>query len=252
MSVPESIRSAVAGHSARKPIGVRIGVSRGQVHGIRRSPHDEVPATGTTGPMVLVLRVDTKREFAEVMLVHPYVELATSVDLVVSPQRSTMPYRTVVQTDTRAVIWTIQLETLIGRLDPEALGALGDVSVGQAVYRTSLSSGNPLRGRLDARWDFKAQEGHVIRSMAADCTSALLSDESPTLQHLADFPDVPSRLSALLDTPSLSGVVSTVADVRRLEEHGMLSPNNCDREQWPPGVDPHEPVAHAAAHKLAA
>ena len=128
---------------------------------------------------VLVLRVDSQRDFAEVMLVHPYVELATSLDLIVSPERSAMPYWTIIETDTRAVVWTYQLGTLIGELDPDTLKALGDVSVGQAVYETSLSSGTPLRGPLDPRWDFKAREGDSVRSLAAGCTSALFSDGLP-------------------------------------------------------------------------
>ncbi len=129
--------------------------------------------------MVLVLRVDTEREFTEVMLVHPHLELAANLDLVVTPEFSTIPYSVVVETDTRAVVWTNQLETLIGKLDPEALEAVGDVSLGRAVRRTNLSSGPTLWGPLDPRWVFKASEGDVVRRLAADRTSTLLAGESP-------------------------------------------------------------------------
>ena len=100
MSLPESIRSAAEGRSRRRLIGVRMRVSRGQIRSIRCSSVGAIPELDTPERMVLVLRVDTKREFSEVMLVHPYLELATSLDLVVTPEFSTIPYSVVVETDT--------------------------------------------------------------------------------------------------------------------------------------------------------
>ena len=98
MSLPESIRSALDGPPDRTPNGVWMPVARGQVRVIRHSPDDPVLTSEAPERMVLVLRVDTDREFTEVILVHPYVELATSLDLVVTPGYSKTPYRTVVQT----------------------------------------------------------------------------------------------------------------------------------------------------------
>lgn len=191
MNVPASIRSALEGPLGRKPIGVRIPVARGQIRAIRHSPDDPVLTNEAPERMVLVVRVDTDQEFTEVMLVHPYVELGTSLDLVVTPEHSTTPYRTVIQTDTRAVVWTYQLDTLMGEFDPAALEALGDVATGRTVHRAGLYSGPPLRGPLDPRWEFKAQEGEAIRSLALDCTIALLNGESPlrfTPSHLGPSP----------------------------------------------------------------
>ena len=220
MNVPESIRSVLEGRPRRRPIGVHMPVERGQVRRIRPPSADTVPEIEAPERMVLVLRVDSQREFAEVMLVHPHVELATSLDLIVSSERSAMPYRMVIQTDTRAVVWTIQLETLIGKFDPEApeaLEALGDVSIGQAIYRTSLSSGTPLRGPLDPRWDFKAREGHVMRSMAADCTAALLAG--------LRF-DFEATALKLLDIATKRDIVFNMKDVEVLEEVGALKISN--------------------------
>jgi hypothetical protein len=131
--------------------------------------------------MVLVLRMDSHQQsrFAEILLVHPHIELAAISDLVVSPERSTLPYRLVAQADARGVVWTHQLGALIGAIDDVALEALGDVAVGQSLNREGLITGPPLRGRLDPRWDFKGQEGAAIRSLAADCTAALLYDGPP-------------------------------------------------------------------------
>ena len=234
MNVLESIRSVLEGRPRRRPIGVHMPVERGQVRRIRPPSADTVPEIEAPERMVLVLRVDSQREFAEVMLVHSQVEFVTSLDLIVSPERSSMPYRMVIQTDTRAVVWTTQLETLIGKFDPEALEALGDVSVGQAIYRTSLSSGTPLRGPLDPRWDFKAREGHVIRSMAADCTSTLLYDGPPlqldpgclAIELLATCDDFETTALKLLDIVAKYDITFDLDDVKVLEMMGALELSN--------------------------
>ena len=220
MTVPESIRSAAAGHSVRKPVGIRMPVSRGQIRIVRDTTSDP-----GSEQMVLVVRVDSKHGFAEVMLVHPYTELATGTDLVVSVEHSTLPYGIVVETDTRAVVWTDQLGTKVGVFDFQALEALGDVAVGQAVYRMGISSGTSLSGPLDPRWDFKAAEGTVIRHLAADCTSTLLADETP-LQRLAACDDVKLRIRTLLDILIHDDIEFTMEDVAKLEQWGLLERSN--------------------------
>lgn len=176
MSVPEAIRSAIAERPLRRSVRVLMPASRGQVRTVRTSEGDPVPDR-----MVLVLRVDpgSQRAFADVMLVHSHIELAASSDLVIGPERSTIPYKAVIQTDARGVIWADQLDGLIGLMGPRALKAIGDVAVGDPFYEEGISVGSPLRGPLDPRWDFKGQEGAAIRSLAADCTTALLYDGPP-------------------------------------------------------------------------
>ena len=206
-------------------------VSRGQLRRVRVADADSVLER-----MALVLRVDShhRRDFAEIMLLHSYIELAASSDLVVSPECSTLPYRAVVQADTRAVIWTDQLGNLIGVFDDVALKALGDVAVGQPFDREGLASGLPLRGRFDLRWDFKAQEGAVVRSLAADCTSALLYDGPPlqldpgclALELLATCKDRETVMYRLLDLITNYEVVFDLDDVKVLEAVGALRISN--------------------------
>lgn len=177
MIVPQSIRSAAARRPSRVSAGLRMRVERGQVVRIRVPGADRV----SEERMVLVLRLDQHQQsrFAEVMLVHPHVELAANSDLIVSSEHSTLPYRIVAQASSVGVVWTHQLGALVGKLDEEALEALGDVAVGQRFEREGLTTGPPLRGRFDPRWDFKAREGDTIRALAADCTAALLYDGPP-------------------------------------------------------------------------
>ncbi|MDE2822129.1 MAG: hypothetical protein OXK79_01315, partial [Chloroflexota bacterium] len=186
--------------------------------------------------MVLVLRLDKHKRsrFAEVMLVHPHVELAANSDLIVSSEHSTLPYRIVAQADARGIVWTGQLGALVGQLDEEALEALGDVAVGEPFEREGLRTGPPLRGRFDPRWDFKAQEGDVIRALAAGCTSAVLYEGPPlqldpgclALESLDTCDDPETVLYRLLDLVTQYDVTFDMADVAVLEEVGALMISN--------------------------
>lgn len=227
MTVPQSIRSAVARRPNRISAGLRMPVERRQVLTIRVPGGDPVPER-----MVLVLRLGQHQQsiFAEVMLAHPHVELAANSDLVVSPQHSTLPYRIVAQASSVGVVWTHQLGALVGQLDEEALEALGDVAVGQPFEHAGLRTGPPLRGRFDPRWDFKAQEGDAIRALAADCTSALLYEGVPfqldpgclALENLGACDDPATVLCRLLDLVTQYDITFDIEDVAVLEEVGAL------------------------------
>lgn len=232
MTVPQSIRSAVARRPSRISAGLRMPVERGQVLTIRVPGADPV----SEERMVLVVRLDQHQQscFAEVMLVHPHVELAVNSDLIVSPEHSTLPYRIVAQASSVGVVWTHQLGALAGKLDEEALKALGDVAVGQPFEREGLRAGPPLRGRFDSRWDFKAGEGDVIRALAADCTATVLYDGPPlqldpgclALECLDTCDDPETVLSQLLDLVTHYGITFDMSDVAVLEEVGALNISN--------------------------
>ncbi|MXZ68839.1 MAG: hypothetical protein F4Z17_07670 [Acidimicrobiia bacterium] len=185
---------------------------------------------------MLVLRLGQHQQslFAEIMLVHPHVELAANSDLIVSPEHSTLPYRIVAQASSVGVVWTHQLGALIGQVDDVALEALGDVAVGEPFEREGLTTGPPLRGRFDPRWDFKAQEGEIIRTLAADCTSTVLYEGPPlqldpgclALEYLDTCDDPETVLYRLLDLVSQYDITFDKKDVAVLEEVGALDVSN--------------------------
>ena len=200
-------------------------LSRGQV---RRVPHS-LASDEPTECLALVLRIDAPRDYAEIMFVHPYAELATGTDLIVPPEHSSIAYQVVVETDVRGVVWLQQLGPLVGVLDASALDALGAVALGEVCDSPDLVSGLPLRGRLDRRWAFKAAQGSSLRSLASDCTAALLDDQpvkldasilSPVLLAALDGRD--SALGTLLDIVVRREVVFDLDDLEVLDEIGAL------------------------------
>lgn len=225
MAVPQPILAVLPSWTPAEAVGIQMPLSRGQV---RRLTHS-LESGELTERLALVLRVDKGRDYAEIMFVHPYAELATDTDLIVPPEHSSIAYQIVVETDVRGVVWLPQLGPIVGVLDASALEALGAVALGEVHDSPDLVSGLPLRGRLDRRWDFKASQGSSLRTLAADCTAALLDDRtvkmdasilSPVL--LAALDDRESALLKLLDVVRRCNVVFDLDDLEVLEEMGAL------------------------------
>ena len=178
------------------------GVARGDLRVVEALPHRQAARQ-----IVLVLRADSSKDFADVLLVHSAPELATDHDAIIAADIASTPYDIVVQTDLRAAVWTWQLGPRVGRLNEPSLGALNLLAEGAAelepsamtaVERAGVYCGTRLAGPLDGRWSFKKAEGAALRRLAADCTEALLDGDlewqvdprllRPDLVDLADDP----------------------------------------------------------------
>ena len=168
MTVPQTIREALSGWDPVESVGNPLPVSSGQIRRLTEVPQ-----------LVLILRVDERQEFAEIMFVHPYAELATGTDLVVPAEYATVPYQVVMETDVRGVVWLTQVGPLVGVLGRTVLEAVGAVALGEEPESRVLVAGLPLRGRFDQRWDFKAAEGSALRILAAECIASLLDGQAP-------------------------------------------------------------------------
>ena len=181
--VPATVRSALAERRYRQaPVTSEQMSTSGVVAGDLRTIEGLVhqPADCRIG---LVLRVDPSNEFADVLLVHSAPELATDRDAIVAADVASAPYDVVVQTDLRAVVWTLQLQRRVGHLDHQSLDAIKAVASDDTADESGLRpamevadthSGTRLAGPLDGRWPFKESEGAALRRLAADCTEALL------------------------------------------------------------------------------
>lgn len=180
-------------------------VSEGDLRVIQALPHR------TADPRIgLILRVDPENEFVEVLLVHSAPELASDRDVILPAAVTSAPYDTVVQTDLRAAVWSLQLGKRIGHIDQLALAAvraIDDRASSRKLAATpthaiqELSGGTRLAGPLDPRWSFKESEGVALRRLAIDCTEALLDqglvwDVDPRLlqAELLDRADDPESL----------------------------------------------------------
>jgi len=165
--------------------------------------------------LVLVLSVDSRLDFAEVLLVHTAVEMACDVDAIVPVAVSGAPYAVVVETDLRGAVWTLQLSPEVGHLDETVITALAPGhEVSTAGPASGVSHGIRLAGPVDPRWGFKADEGAAFRSLTRDCTDALL-DEGEWLV----APELlrPDLLDLAADPPALIAELVHWVKTRRLD-----------------------------------
>lgn len=123
----------------------------------------------------VVLKVNNPRDgypdtIAQVTLVHPYTELATNTDVVVTGEHKTVPYNVVVETFLSGIVWLSQLGTLVGTISEEALDCCwSDNKQTDNCYR-----GTHLAGSLDSRWTFKENELDEFQLFTEDCTAYVL------------------------------------------------------------------------------
>lgn len=181
--LPPGVARALESRAERRsqPTDVHVPssrIARGDLRIVHALSH--LPTDSRIG---LVLDVDPDNEFTDVLLVHTAPELACDSDGVIPRWVSSAPYDVVVETDLRGVVWTWQLGASVGSLDDRALDAIRSIASrsredsGASAELTEVGgvhSGLRLAGPADPRWSFKETEGHALRRLSEDCTTALL------------------------------------------------------------------------------
>lgn len=168
MTLPDRLSAALSSCQPRTGTpehrsAVQRGVNRGDIRRVE-------PCFKPNGPgrFALVLNVDSDEESVEIVLVHPYIELATETDLIFAPDETDALYPVIVQTEIRSAVWTLQTCERVGSLSEEALDEFGRVAVSDDPFAASSRTGPPLAGPADYRWDFKLQEIETLNHLAAD------------------------------------------------------------------------------------
>ena len=131
--------------------------------------------------LAVVRRVDAQRNAAEMMLAHPWPELATDTDAVIASDDLGLPHPLVVECYVRSPVWLLQLRERVGVLTESVLQAIGDVVVDRDRTVEGVYAGLPLAGPTDPRWHFKEDEVAEWGTLTDDCTAALLGDDDPRM-----------------------------------------------------------------------
>ena len=187
--------------------------------------------------LAVVRRVDTDRDIAEMMLAHPWPELATDTDAVIASNDSGLPFPLIVECYVRGPVWLLQLFERVGVLTESQLSAIGSAVVDGNPAVEGVHTGLPPAGPADARWSFKEQEVVEWRNLTNDCAATLLDDDDA-------WPLDPDRLQPHSYGGS-SGTATPLRDHLRLEEtvhllttrHAAiefrdLGPTALDAERW--------------------
>ena len=219
--IPESVRRRLAVDDVVRPRADRA-IAAGD---IRRAE------SGGVERLVLVLKVNSARENAQVALIHSYPEYATDGDLIVDQKVSGVSYPIVVETGMRGIVWLTDLRRLVTGLPTEVVAAcLGPRLVTPAI--PGISVGTAYMGPLEARADFKGSERNSLAQLCADCTAAVL--EGGTFQFevdevfsalLAPSPHADLMMQSIIKLWKTRGddLIFTLEHVEVLESKGLLA-----------------------------
>lgn len=189
--IPEHIRSAIDSENLGRPARAYVegSIAPGDIRRISSAQLDR---------LVLVLHVNSGSNLVLFTLVHSSCEFATEHDLILGQVDTGLPYAIVVQTDLRAPVSTVELGKLIARVPLQVVHACLDGLGDNADSRVYLT-GTPLLGPLDARWDFKIDEGEAIRELSSN---AIESFDLPEKQWTFDFDPIFAALLLPVDDAS--------------------------------------------------
>lgn len=202
--IPENLRSVIQReHSSRSKHPVEgQSVEVGDIRQI---------SSGSLERLVLVLRVIPKTNTSLFTLVHSYEEFATEYDVVVEPGASGLPYSIVVQSDLRAAVSTAELGRLVAKIPSQIVDlCLGGTVIDAGVHHFFV--GAPLIGPLDARWDFKVEEGEIMREISSSVIEIL---DSPEAQWMFEFEVFSALLLPVEDSAELA-----IAVLEYWHDHG--------------------------------
>lgn len=222
MTLPDRLSAVLS--SCRPRIGSleHHRVARRDIRQVESSPNLDAAVR-----LALVLTVDYDKGSAEIVLVHPYTELATEADLVFSPDETGMPYPVVAQTRVRSVVWNRQMRERVGRLSEDALKEFGQVTVAVDPFAVSSRTGPPLAGPVDSRWRFKQQEVETLKELVADRIPAIFEDglnpQQLSLDPISHNFDVLLLMNELANRP----LKWSIEDFSALQDRGSL-----DLDTW--------------------
>lgn len=187
--------------------------------------------SGGESRLVLVLAIDSGSQVAQITLVHPYLEQATSADIVVDPSVSEVSYPIVVEAAMRGVVWLKDLDRLVTVLPAEVVAACLQPRT-TALTGDGLSAGTAFGGPLDARATFKDSERALLARITEDCTTTVLEGgafefEVDEVFHalLAPSPDAMLMMDAIVKLWATRGqdLFFTLDHVEFLHSKGLLA-----------------------------
>lgn len=184
---------------------------------------------------MLVLKISSRRNLAQVTIVHTCPEYATESDIVIDPSVSGVTYPIVVQTGMRGVVWLKDMERLIAEVSPNIVDAcLSSRAV--ALSGPGLSIGTIYNGQLEARADFKTAERASLSHLCDDCAAAALEDDLIEFESdeifgnlLTPSPHADLMMEAIIDLCLTRGemLIFTLEHVEFLRERNLL-----DAARW--------------------
>lgn len=180
--------------------------------------------------LVLVLKVNSGREDAQVTLIHAYPEYATESDIIVDPSVTGLSYPVVAQTGLRGIVWLKDLGRLVATVPAEVVHSCLSPRPSE-LSGPGLTAGTTFAGPLEARADFKNSERASLDRLTADCTEVALEggpfsfDVEIFTALLAPSPHADLMMAKIVELWATRGdeLIFTLEHVEFLDSKGLLS-----------------------------
>ena len=143
----------------------------GEIVVVRRGRDD---AAGPDARYGLVRYVDEQGGYASVALISLEVDSAGGTDVILPPERTSLPFEVMVETDVVAPVWFEQLSGPVRAVDEATLeGVLATEFDGKPSVPHAWR-GLPLSGPDDRRWKFKLDEAKHLMALASSCVASMV------------------------------------------------------------------------------
>lgn len=248
--IPEHIKTAIESACIAREIS-SSDVRAISVGDIRRV------GNGTLDRLALVLRINSDSNTTQFTLVHSYKEFATEHDLIVETPVTQLPYSIVVETDLRAAVSTAELGALVAVVPTKVVSACFE-GPENFIDDGLIFVGPPMLGPLDARWDFKVEEGEVIRELSSTAIDVYLSQPGSgqlefdrLLRALLPYSDNPTEMVLQTFELWISGDVQfTIEHLELFADRNLLIPTIWEESLGVAGEQFFKTVIVAAHEKL--
>ena len=140
---------------------------------------EAMPGWETEPRTAVVLRVHSGPvDFAQILLAHTCVEMATTDDAILEPGDTGLAHQLVVQPFLRGSVWQMQLTQLLGRVPHRLMKGIGQLHSPERPPE-AVRTGAPDPGSSDARRRFEDSQREALQALYGDLVDAMLDDGAP-------------------------------------------------------------------------
>ena len=190
---------------------------------------------------LIVRAADSGHGYAEIMLVHERVEMATLDDIVLHPDSEQFPNGLVVQKPLRGAVWNLQFSTFLSRLSPEHMADVGGAILPEGSVVADPTT-DPSPTDESDRWnEFHESQLQALWDLTGDCTDAILDDDMLpwrvdtgllSRDLLSNHPHPEFILTEVMHILHTRALTATIDDSQDLAEYGSLQPSTWSRTDF--------------------
>jgi len=101
------------------------------------------------------------------------LECGTDRDFLFSRNKSTLPFDLLIQTDIVGLLWSVDIDLYIGKVNHLQQMKIAD-SINELYVPLTSNGGLPIRGNTDPRWNWKLSELTIMQNLSKDCMLSML------------------------------------------------------------------------------